>query len=153
MRARRPQKRCAPGAALGLAPESIEIHADAELAGAFEAMRRRRPDVLYAAFEGGMVAGNRTTIAEFGLRQRIPVVSGWSFLTEAGGLMSYAPDIPAMYRRAATYVRGVLQGERPETLPIELPTRVELVVNLKTARALGVPVPPAILLRADRVIE
>ena len=94
-----------------------------------------------------------TTIAEFGLRNRVPVVSGWSFLTEAGGLMSYAPDIPAMFRRAARYVHRVLQGERPDALPVELPTRVELVINASTAQRLGLTIPRSVLLRADRVID
>ncbi len=139
--------------ALGFAPESIPLRSDKALARALERLSVARPDVLYAAFEGGMVAGNRTTIAEFGLRNRVPVVSGWSFLTEAGGLMSYAPDIPAMFRRAARYVHHVLQGERPDALPVELPTRVELVINASTAQRLGLTIPRSVLLRADRVID
>ncbi|KPK08183.1 MAG: hypothetical protein AMJ64_04095 [Betaproteobacteria bacterium SG8_39] len=138
--------------ALGLVPESIALGSDKALARTLERLSSARPDVLYATFEGGMVAGNRTTIAEFGLRNRVPVVSGWSFLTEAGGLISYAPDIPAMFHRAARYVHRVLQGERPESLPVELPTRVELVVNANTAKRLGLAIPQSILLRADRVI-
>jgi len=138
---------------LGMLPESLGMSSDANLARTLEALATRRTDVLYAAFEGGLIASNRTLIAEFGLRHRLPVVSGWSFLSEAGGLMSYAPDIPAMFHRAAFYVHRVLQGEKPESLPIELPTRVELVINLKTAKALGIAVPRSILLRADRVIE
>jgi putative tryptophan/tyrosine transport system substrate-binding protein len=138
---------------LDMLPESLGMASDTELAGALEALAARRTDVLYAAFEGGLIASNRTLLAEFGLRHRLPVVSGWSFLSEAGGLMSYAPDIPAMFYRAAFYVHRVLQGEKPESLPIELPTRVELVINLKTAMMLGIVVPRSILLRADRVIE
>jgi putative tryptophan/tyrosine transport system substrate-binding protein len=138
---------------LGMLPESLGMSSDTNLARALEALATRRTDVLYAAFEGGLIASNRTLLAEFGLRHRLPVVSGWSFLSEAGGLMSYAPDIPAMFYRAAFYVHRVLQGEKPESLPIELPTRVELVINLKTAMMLGIVVPRSILLRADRVIE
>jgi len=139
--------------ALGMEPESLGLSSDAQLARTLEMLARRRPDVLYAAFEGGLVGSNRTIIAEFGVRHRMPVVSGWSFLSEAGGLMSYAPDIPAMFHRAAFYVHRVLQGEKPQALPIELPTRVELVINLRTARTLGLAVPHSLLLRADRVIE
>jgi putative ABC transport system substrate-binding protein len=80
-------------------------------------------------------------------------VSGWSFLTEAGALLSYAPDIPAMFRRAAHYVDRVLQGAKPDQLPIEMPTQVDLTINLRTARAIGVEVPRELLVRADHLIE
>lgn len=141
------------GETLGFSTESIALDSNRALARALDGLATHRPDVLYAAFEGGMVASNRSTIAEFGLRHRIAVVSGWSFLTEAGGLMSYAPDIPAMFYRAAAYVHRVLQGEQPDGLPIEMPTRVELVVNAKTAARLGLEIPRSVLLRADRVID
>jgi len=141
------------GRLLGFVPESIELKSNVALARALDRLAAHRPDVLYAAFEGGLVASNRTVIAEFGLQHRIPVVSGWSFLTEAGGLMSYAPDIPAMFYRAAGYVHRVLQGEHPASLPVEMPTRVELVVNAKTAQRLGVEIPQSVLLRADRIID
>lgn len=139
--------------ALDMLPESLGMASDTELARALEPLAARGTDVLYAAFEGGLIAGNRTVIAEWGLRHRLPVVSGWSFLSEAGGLMSYAPDIPAMFHRAAFYVHRILQGEKPQSLPVELPTRVELVINLRTAKRLGIVVPRSFLLRADRVIE
>lgn len=138
---------------LGLAAEPLGLASDAELARALGRLAAARPEIVYVAFEGGLAAGNRTALAEFGLRQRVPIVSGWSFLTEAGALLSYAPDIPAMFRRAAYYVGRVLKGTKPAALPIELPTKVDLVVNLRTARTIGVSVPRGLLLRADRVIE
>jgi putative ABC transport system substrate-binding protein len=134
----------------------VEPHASTSDTGLVQALGRiatRKPDLLYVSFDAGLAAANRTAIAEFGLRHRIPVVSGWHFLTEAGGLMSYAPEIPAMYRRAAHYVDRILRGARPSDLPIELPTRVDLVVNLRTAKAIGVVVPGSVLQRTDRVIE
>jgi len=137
----------------GLRMESLGLASDAELRRSLRRLSSARPDLLYVAFEGGLAAANRTALAQFALAQRIPLVSGWSSLTEAGGLLSYAPDIPSMFRRSAYYVARVLKGARPENLPIELPTTVELVVNSRTAQAIGVTLPPELLLRADRVIR
>ncbi len=136
-----------------LTAESLGLASDAELVRTLDRLATARPDILYVTFEGGLVAGNRTTLAEFGLQQRIPLVSGWSYLTEAGGLLSYAPDIPAMFYRAAYYVDRVLKGANPGQLPIEMPTKVNLTVNLRTARAIGVAIPRELLLRADHIIE
>ena len=138
---------------LGMAAEPASLASDAELARSLARLAANKPDLLYVVFEGGLVAGNRTTLAGFGLRERLPLVSGWSFLTEAGGLISYAPDIPSMFRRAAYHVDRVLAGAAASGLPIELPTKIELVLNLRTAKALGLKVPPEMLVRADRVIE
>lgn len=138
---------------IGLRAEPTGVASDAELRRFFAQLGKSRPDALYVAFEAGMVGTNRTYIAEAALEQRIPVVSGWSFLTEAGGLVSYAPDIPGMFRRSASYVHRILKGAKPAELPIEMPRNVELVINLKTARTLGISVPHSFLVRADRVIE
>ena len=138
---------------IGLKAEPTGVASDAELRRFFAQPPKNRPDALYVAFEAGMVGTNRTYIAQAALEQRIPVVSGWSFLTEAGGLMSYAPDIPGMFRRSASYVHRILKGAKPAELPIEMPRNVELVVNLQTAKALGLTIPHAFLVRADRVIE
>jgi putative ABC transport system substrate-binding protein len=138
---------------LGLVPEERPVSSDREVAAALDAMASRRPDALYITITAGLLAAHRTLIAEAALKQRVPSVAGWSFFAEAGGLMSYAPDIPGTFHRAAYYVERILKGTKPADLPIELPTRVEFVVNLKTARALGLKVPREVLLRADRVIE
>ncbi len=138
---------------MGLTTEPLGQASDAELARTLGRLASVKPDILYVTFEGGLAAANRTVIAEFGLRQRVPIVSGWSFLTEAGGLLSYAPDLPAMFRRAAYYVDRVLKGAKPDQLPIELPTKIDLTINLRTAREIGVDIPRALLLRADRLIE
>jgi putative ABC transport system substrate-binding protein len=116
-------------------------------------LKSNRPDVLYVVFESGLVGNNRTYIAQGALELRVPVVSGWSFFTEAGGLVSYAPDIPSMFRRSASYVDRILKGAKPGDLPIEQPRSVELVVNVKTAKVLGIVIPHSFLVRADRVIE
>ncbi len=143
----------AAAARLGLKAERYPVTSDAELRAALEGMRASRPDALYVTFEGGIVASNRTLIAEFGRRERLPIVSGWDFLTDAGGLISYAPNIPAMFRRSASYVDRILRGAKPSDLPIEQASSVELVINLRTAREIGVAIPQAMLIRADRVIQ
>ena len=138
---------------IGLRADPSGVASDGELRRFFDQLKANQPDALYVAFEAGLVGTNRTYIAQAALEQRIPLVSGWSFLTEAGGLVSYAPDINVMFRRSASYVHRILKGAKPSELPVELPTSVELVVNLKTARALGIAIPHAFLVRADRVIE
>ena len=143
----------ASAATLGIRTDSIPVNSQATLSGAFERIARDRPDALYVSFVAGVIARNRTTIAEFGIRHRLPVISGWSYITEAGGLLSYSPDIEAMFRRSAYYVDRILKGAQPGALPIEQATKIELVVNLGTARKLGITLPPEVLLHADRVIE
>ena len=138
---------------IGMKPESVEVQSDADLRRWLGLLKANRPDALYVAFEGVLVAGNRTYLAEFALQERIPLISGWSFLTEAGGLVSYAPDIPSMFRRSASYVDRILKGAKPGDLPIEQADRVELVLNIKTAKSLGITVPQSVLVRADRVIQ
>ena len=92
-------------------------------------------------------------IADLGLRHRVPLVSPFRALTEAGGLMSYGPDWDELERRRAVYVARILDGARPQELPFEQPSRLEFVLNFKTASALGLIIPPTLLARADEVIE
>ena len=94
----------------------------------------------------------RAKLGRFSSEQRIPVISGWAVIAEGGSLMTYGPNLQECYRRLAYFVDRIVRGAKPADLPIELPTTVELVVNLKTAKALDITVPPALLLRADRVI-
>lgn len=138
---------------LGLAVLELPVGTSMQLEAALGSLENRKLDALYVSFGAGLIADHRSTIVESALRQRVPVVSGWSFLTEAGGLLSYAPDIPATFRRGAYYVDRVLTGTPPGSLPIEQPTKVDLVLNAKTARALGIAIPPSLELRADEVIR
>jgi putative ABC transport system substrate-binding protein len=98
-------------------------------------------------------AGYRRIIAEAALRRRLPSMTGWTEHAVAGALASYAPNTPELFRRAAAFVDRILKGARPDDLPMEQPTKFELVVNLKTAKALGITIPQTVLLQADRVIE
>ena len=138
---------------LRLKPRELGLSSDTDLLRALGKIERDKPDALYVTFEEGIVVNNRSVIAEFGVRHRVPLISGWSSLTEAGGLVSYAPDIAAIFRRSAYYVHRILKGARPAELPVELASRMELMLNLRTAKALGLAIPQAILLRTDRVIE
>jgi putative ABC transport system substrate-binding protein len=95
----------------------------------------------------------RSQIASLALQNRIPTISLFTLFAESGGLMAYGPNLQEMYRRAATYVDKILRGAAPGSLPIERPSRFEFVVNLKTAKALGLTIPPSLVLRADKVIE
>ena len=138
---------------IGMLPEPLPLATHADLTTVMQRIAARKPDALYVTFATGIVADNRSAIAEFALRHRLPLMSGWGFMTDAGGLLSYAPDIPLIFRRGAYYVDRILKGTRASELPVEQPTRVELAVNLKTAKAIGLTIPRTLLLRADRVIE
>lgn len=138
---------------LGLVAESLPVDTQAGLNAALRRIAADRPDAIYVSFAAGVISNNRSTIAEFGLLHRLPVVSGWAFMTEAGGLLSYAPDVPAMFRRSAYYVYRILNGAKPEDLPIERATKFELVLNKATARSLKLELPPDLTLQANRVIE
>ena len=138
---------------LGIRGSSIPVDTQASLSAGLEQIASARPDAIYVSFVAGVIARNRTAIAEFALRHRMPLISAWAYFTEAGGLLSYSPDILAMFRRSAYYVDRILKGAKPGELPIEQATKIELVVNLGTARALGITLPPDIMLHADRVIE
>jgi ABC-type uncharacterized transport system substrate-binding protein len=95
----------------------------------------------------------RRSIVAHAAKSRLPVVYPWREAASVGGFMSYSTNFPDMYRRAATYVDKILKGAKPADLPIEQPTKFELVINLKTAKALGLTIPPSLLQRADQVIE
>ena len=96
---------------------------------------------------------HRSRIADVALRSRLPTISGETGYAQAGGLMDYGPNIVDSWQRAALFVDKILKGAKPGDLPIEQPTKFELVINLKTAKALGLTIPPSLLLRADQVID
>jgi putative ABC transport system substrate-binding protein len=117
-------------------------------------------NIAKAQGAGGLLILGSATLYEFQRRvadlltnARLPAIAAWRQFPEAGGLMSYGADIPEMFRRAAVYVDKILRGAKPADLPVELPTTFELVINLKTAKALGLPIPQSLLQRADQVIE
>jgi putative ABC transport system substrate-binding protein len=132
------------------------FHAELDPAQGFEAaldkVRRQRCDGLVVFPDAGMLA-RATQIAEFGLKERLMCVSGWAEFAQAGCIASYGPNLREGYRRLAHYADRILKGALPSSLPVELPTRLEMVLNLKTARALRLSVPQAVLLRADEVIQ
>lgn len=137
---------------LGIKLQSVEAKASEELDAAFRAVAGAGADALMVV-PSRMMNLNAKRIAAFALERRLPAVSMWSSFAEAGGLMTYGPDIRAMIRRTANHVDKILKGAKPGDLPMERPTHFQLVVNLKTAKALGLTVLPSLLLRADRVIE
>jgi ABC-type uncharacterized transport system substrate-binding protein len=100
-----------------------------------------------------MFVFQRTRLADLAARTGLPVVYGWREHAEVGGLMSYGPDLSDLFRRGATYVDKILKGAKPAELPVEQPTKFELVINMKTAKALGLTIPQSVLLRANQVIE
>jgi putative ABC transport system substrate-binding protein len=102
------------------------------------------------AFPDPVTTAHRVQIAEFAVKQRLPSVFGWGDYVEAGGLMSYGPDHNALWRRLAVYVDKILKGTKPSDLPVEQPTKFEFVVNLKSAKQIGLTIPPQVLARADR---
>jgi ABC-type uncharacterized transport system substrate-binding protein len=117
------------------------------------AMFARGPTDGLIVLGGPAANAHRHLIAELAARHRIPAVYGYRYYVVAGGLISYGPDLTEQYRQAATYVDRILRGEKPADLPVQAPTKYELVINLKTAKALGLEIPPTLLARADEVIE
>ncbi len=124
----------------------------AELEQAFATLARERPDALLVTAEPFTVQ-QRRRIRDFVTQQRLPTMYEERRFVDAGGLMSYGPSVLDNFRRAATYVDKILRGAKPGDLPVEQPTRFELVVNLKTAKALGLTIPQSVLIRADQVIQ
>ena len=138
--------------ALGLRVQLLEARGPDELEGAFAAMTRERASALLVQVDV-IFALHARRLADLAAKRRVPAMYGSREHVEAGGLMSYAPNIPDLFRRAATYVDKILKGAKPADLPVEQPTRFELIINLKTAKALGLTIPPSLLVRADQVIE
>ena len=132
--------------------QSFRIRDTAELTDAFSAMARERIDAV-AVINSPLVYLERKRIAELALKHRLPAIYGGAEYVEAGGLLSYGPSYPELFRRAAIYVDKILKGANPADLPIEQPTAFELVLNAKTARALGLLIPPPMLALANRLIQ
>ena len=136
---------------LGLEVTTVEIRRAEDIAPAIETLKGGA-DALYVVTEP-LANTNRIQINTLALAARLPTLHGQKPYVEAGGLMSYGANIPALFRRAADYVDKILRGAKPADLPVEQPTKFDLVINLKTAKALGLEIPPTLLARADEVIE
>ena len=130
----------------------VGVREDSHLDQAFAAIAKERPDA-FIVLADRVFLHDRARIVDFAARNRLPGVYPYRELVEAGGLMSFGPNYADMHRRAATYVDKILKGARPGDLPVEQPTKFELIINLKTAKALGFTIPQSLLLRADEVIQ
>jgi putative tryptophan/tyrosine transport system substrate-binding protein len=137
--------------ALDLEAARLEIWRSEEIAPAFEAISGKA-DALYVVSDA-LIAANRTQIVTLALSARLPTILSYRDYVEAGGLMSYGPNYADLFRRAADMVDKILHGTKPGDIPVEQPSKFELVINLATARAIGLTVPPTVLTRADEVIE
>jgi putative ABC transport system substrate-binding protein len=142
----------AAGRVLGVRVQSLEVRRAADFEAAFQAAAAERAEALIVV-SSRLMTFNRQRILEFAARQRLPVVSGWGPWTEDGALMSYGPELNAIVRRSATHVDRVLKGARAAEIPIEQPTTHELVINLRTARALGLTIGPSLRAQATRVVD
>ena len=138
--------------ALGLALQSHEVRGPDDFASAFAAMTTQRPDA-FLTLDDPLVLNSRTSVVAFAAQHRLPVIYPQRDYTDAGGLMSYGPSVSDLFRRAATLIDKILKGAKPADLPVEQPTKFELVINLKTAKEIGLTIPPNVLARADRVIK
>jgi ABC-type uncharacterized transport system substrate-binding protein len=139
-------------ASLGVELKVVGARAPEEFESAFRAMSETRPQALFVLADG-MFFAHRARLADLALMHRLPTMLATKEYVAAGGLMSYGADYPDLYRRAGIYVDKILRGAKPADLPVEQPTKFELVINLKTAKALGLTIPHSVLLRADQVIE
>ena len=138
--------------AIGATVRYHQVSATADVHVAFDAIARDGTDAILA-FPDSMTMAHRRHVAEFATKHRLPSVFGWREYVEAGGLMAYGPNRRETARRVAVYVDKILKGAKPAELPIEQPTKFELVINLKTAKALGLTLPQSVLQRADEVIQ
>jgi putative ABC transport system substrate-binding protein len=143
-----------PGAAraLKLTLRSWEVRAADDFDRVFAALNKERPDGLYVS-PGPVINVNQKRTIAFALKGRLPAVYSNRDAVDAGGLMYYGADLADSYRRVAYFVDRILKGARPADLPIEQPTKFEFVINLKTAKQIGLTIPPNVLARADRVIR
>ena len=143
----------AAAATLGVTLQSLEVRGDpGEFEGAFSSISRGRPDGLLIVADV-FTTLHRARIVELATRHRLPTMAANRIYVDAGALMSYSPNTSDLFRRSAGYVDRILKGAKPADLPVQQPTTFELVINLKTAKALGLTIPPSLLGRADEVIQ
>jgi putative tryptophan/tyrosine transport system substrate-binding protein len=137
---------------MGVQAQLLDVRKPEDLEPAFDAAIRERTDGLIVG-QDGLLQANRKLIVDLAAKHRLPAIYRSMEFIEAGGLMAYGPSYPDLYRRAASYVDKILRGAKPGDLPVEQPTKFELIINLKSAKALGIAIPQALLLRADEVIK
>jgi putative tryptophan/tyrosine transport system substrate-binding protein len=137
---------------LGVKLESVEVRRAEDFVAALAKMSQRRPAAV-VMISDTLTVTYRDILADFAVKNRIPAIMATRAFAEGGGLMSYGPKFSDLFRRAASQVDKILRGAKPADLPVEQPTTFDLVINLKTAKALGLTIPQTLLLRADQVIE
>jgi putative ABC transport system substrate-binding protein len=138
---------------LGVRLQTLNVERPDDFVTAFAEMQKNRAEALVVS-SSGLFYANRTRLVEFAAKHRLPTIYHQSeFVVDSGGLMSYGPDFRDLFRRSATYVDKILRGAKPGDLPVQQPTKFELVINRRTAKALGLAIPQSLQLRADRVIE
>jgi ABC-type uncharacterized transport system substrate-binding protein len=137
---------------LGIEVHVVEARSPADLEGAFRAVRQKRAEAL-SVVATGFINSHHAKVVNLAANSRLPTIYSVPRFVLAGGLMSYAADFAALTDRAATYVDKILKGAKPAELPVEQPTKYELVINMKTAKALGLTIPQTLLQRADQVIQ
>lgn len=137
---------------LGMEARAFPTGRPEEIAGALEQIAAYRPQALYVALDPVLASGMADIVA-FALKHKLPAIANASLFVDAGGLLCYGPDVKELAEHTGGYVTRILGGAKPADLPVQLPSRFELVVNLKTAKLIGLKIPQSILLRADRVIE
>jgi ABC-type uncharacterized transport system substrate-binding protein len=139
--------------ALKLTTQPWELRTEDDFERVFAGLNKERPHGLYATGGGSLMRSNMKRIADFALKSRLPSIYNYREAVEAGGLMCYRADSEDEYRRVANYVDKILKGAKPAELPVEQPTKFELVINLKTAKQIGLTIPQSLLYRADKVIK
>ena len=137
---------------LGLSLHLLEVRAPSEFDRAFEMMAKDPVDALLVVADA-MFQSNGTRLAELSAKSRLPTLYTFREYVDAGGLISYGPNLMSQYREAGVYVDKILKGAKPSDLPVEQPTKFELVINIKTAKALGLTIPQSVLTRADYLVQ
>ena len=140
-----------PAAELGVTLRVVEARGPAEIEQAFSMIRERVEGLSTAS--GAVNNNDQRRIVEMAAKNRLPAIYHLGEFVDSGGLMSYGPNLADMYRRAAYFVDRILKGTKPADLPVEQPTKFELLINLKTAKALGLTIPPVVMMRAEKVIK
>ena len=138
--------------ALGISAEVFDVRREPDIAAAFKRMRQNKTDALYVGIDA-LTQANAKMIVDLASEQRLPTVSISRNFVDMGGLLSYGPSFPDLYYRAAGLIDKILKGAKPSDLPVEQPTKLELIVNLKTAKALGLVIPSNLMVRTDEVIQ